>query len=142
MRSTLTTHTPQYKTIQYEYSLFCAEISITTNAITQQLLMCTHTTLVSAHICLVRAYLRQSYRIIYNCAIIGTESVLFSRGYSKSIVRTILAEQDGHKICDASGNPTQDPTICRNESVTTNPLNDRTICTIMSYFLKYLFLFN
>ena len=59
MRSTLATHT---QNIQYEYSHFCAEISKSTRAINYQLLRRTHMTLVSAHICLVLAYLHQSER--------------------------------------------------------------------------------
>ena len=55
-----------------------------------ELIRHTHTMHRCVPICLVRAYLAQSVRFKHICAIIGTELVLFSRGYSKSIVRTFL----------------------------------------------------
>ena len=47
-------------------------------------------------ICLDRAYLHQSERNKHYRAIIGTELALFSRGYSKSIIRTFLMDQSDH----------------------------------------------
>ena len=49
--------------------------------------MCTHLTLVSAHICLVQAYFHhQLDRKKHKRGIIGTELVLFSGGYLKPIL--------------------------------------------------------